>query len=72
MGIDKGEKFKNDVFVDYPYEQVKFRWDCRESKIFKRFYGMQEIKEPVPHDNRLYNEALMWGQEIDQQSYNSD
>ena len=72
MGIDKGAKFASgDVYVDYPFEEVKFRWDCKEKKIYMKFYGRQEDPLPVPHDNRLYNDALMWGAEIDRARYDA-
>lgn len=72
MGINKGAKFANDVFVDYPFEEVKFRWDHFHKKIYRRFYGKQECTEPVPHDNRLFNDALLYGDEIDRQAYERD
>ncbi|MCW8901492.1 MAG: hypothetical protein OQK95_12540 [Gammaproteobacteria bacterium] len=70
MGISKGEKFaKQDVYVDYAFEDVMFRWDHKRSKIFVKFYGELENKELVPHDNRLFNDALLYGEEITREQY---
>ncbi|MNF41444.1 hypothetical protein D3C76_618170 [compost metagenome] len=71
MAIEKGERFVNeDIFVDYPYEEVTYRWDHLSKQAFVRFYGNEESSQPVPHDNRLFNEALRFGEEITRQDYN--
>lgn len=70
MGVNKGARFAaGDVFVDYPFEEVRFRWDCREGNIYRKFYGKQEDPNPVSHDNRLFNDALRFGDEIDRSEY---
>lgn len=70
MGIEKGERFdQQDIYVDYDFENVMFRWDCMEKKIYRKFYGKQESSEPVPHDNRLFNDALLYGSEISLTEY---
>ncbi len=69
MGINKGERFaRADVFVDYPFEEVMFRWDHAEGKVYRKFYGEREFG-PIPHDSNLYNEALRFGDEITQELY---
>ncbi|WP_263260611.1 hypothetical protein [Pseudomonas sp. RIT-PI-S] len=70
MGINKGERFElEDIFVSYPYEEVMYRWDHRSKKVFVRFYGASESSHTVPYDNRLFNEALCFGDEITQEEY---
>lgn len=69
MGITKGEMFDRDVFIDYPYETVMFRWDSTHSKIYRKFYGQMEHIVPIPHDDHLYNEALRFGDEISEEKY---
>lgn len=70
MGINKGERFnREDVFVDYPYETVMFRWDFKEKKIYRKFYGEAESIESVPHENKLFNESLRFGDEITATEY---
>jgi len=55
MGIQKGETFVGrDVFVDYSFEEVMFRWDHVNKLIYRKFYGSPEGAEPVPHDNKLF------------------
>jgi hypothetical protein len=71
MAIAKGGRFSNeDIFIDYSYEEVTYRWDHHSKLIFVRFYGNEESSQPVPHDNRLFNEALCCGEDITRQDYN--
>jgi hypothetical protein len=70
MPINKGEIFeKRDVYIDYPFEKVMYRWDHVAKKIYVCFYGSRESSGPVPHDNRLFNDALLNGDEITRQQY---
>ncbi len=70
MGIGKGPWFaERDIFVDYPFEEVMFRWDHVAEEIYRRFYGQPEDVEPIPHDNRLFNDALRFGDEITRERY---
>lgn len=70
MGVSKGEQFaQRDIYVDYPFEGVMFRWDHVARKIFVRFYGKNEHAEAVPHDQRLFNDALLYGDEITAEQY---
>lgn len=41
---------------------------CGE-KIYMRFYGEEEKLTPVHHDNRLFNDALLFGDEISRDQY---
>jgi hypothetical protein len=70
MATPKGERFANeDIFVDYPYEEVTYRWDHHSKQVYVCFYGDEESIQPVPHDNRLFNEALRFGEEITRLDY---
>ena len=70
MGISKGAVFRErDVYVDYPFESVMFRWDKELKLIFRKFYQEPEEVIPIPDDNRLYNEALNFGDEISLDEY---
>lgn len=70
MPINKGSRFnERDIFIDYSFEEVMFRWDYLRRQIFRKFYGEPEGSEPVPHDNRLFNDALLYGDEIPRAKY---
>lgn len=70
MPINKGQRFReSDIFIDYPFEEVMFRWECNLEKIYRKFYGSDEEIESIPHDNNLYNEALRFGDEITYDKY---
>jgi hypothetical protein len=70
MAIDKGENIsQKDIYIDYPFEGVMYRWDHKTEKVYVKFYGKKEKADPVPHDNRLFNDALLSGIEITQEEY---
>lgn len=58
-----------DVFIDYEFEEVTYRWDHLGKKIYVKFYGAQERAKPVAPDHRLYREALCSGREITREQY---
>lgn len=73
MGINKGERFdQEDIYVDYEFERVMFRYEHKGKKIYRKFYGEQEEAQPVPFDNRLFNDALLYGIEITLEEYNNN
>jgi len=70
MPVEKGERFaKQDIYIDYPFEDVMYRWDHQARQVFVRFYGKPEAATPVPSANRLFNDALLYGEEISAQQY---
>jgi len=73
MPINKGKIFADrDVYINYPFEEVMFRWDHIEQKVYIRFYGKAERRDPILHDSRLFNEALLSGNEISREEYEAD
>ncbi|WP_434777396.1 hypothetical protein [Neisseria sp. Ec49-e6-T10] len=70
MGIEKGQRFnEEDIYIDYPFEEVMFRWDHSIKKVFHKFYGKDEIEQPIEQSNKLLNEALLFGDEISEEQY---
>ncbi len=59
-----------DVYLDYPSEDVKFRYEKESNKVFRRFYGQPE-KEILP-SSELYNEAISAGTQITKEKYYED
>ena len=59
-----------DVYLDYPYESAKFRFEKESGKVFRRFYGQPE-KEILP-SSELYNEAISAGTQITREKYYED
>jgi hypothetical protein len=68
MGIPNEEFRKRDIYIDYDYEFVMFRYEHSTRRFFRKFYGKSEEKE-VPYDNRLLNDAILGGDEIDERTY---
>ena len=45
-----------DVYIDFPFERVKFRFEHATRKVYRRFYG--EPEDEIPHNSNLYHEAI--------------
>ncbi len=61
---------KGDVYIDYPYEDVKFRYENATNKVYRRWYGEPEMEIPMSSD--LYNEAHSGGWQISREEYFRD
>ena len=68
MGVPNERFRQGDVFIDYDFEEVMFRYDHRTQRFFRRFYG-ESKEDEVPHDNRLLNDAMQFGDETDANTY---
>lgn len=70
MAVKTGEHiFLNDVYIDYPYEEVMFRSVKANGGIYRKFYGEKESAEKISESNRLFNDALLMGDEITKDEY---
>ncbi len=56
-----------DVYIDYPFEDVMFRWEHQTGKVFGKFYGQPERE--IERSSRLFHEAISAGQEISAHQY---
>ncbi len=61
---------KGDVYIDFPYEKAKFRFEKDTRKVYRRFYGKPE--DEIPHSSNLYNEAISAGEQITREDYFQD
>ncbi len=61
---------QGDVYIDFPYEDAKFRYERATGRVFRRFYGKDE-KEIQP-DSKLYHEAISAGRQISREEYFGD
>ena len=69
MGMSKADFFADhDVFILYDFEDVMFRWDAEERKIFRRFRN-DDGEQEVSHDNKLFNDATLYGDVITKEQY---
>jgi hypothetical protein len=59
-----------DVYIDFPYEDVKFRFEKRTRKVYGRFYGKPEHE--IDPKSVLYHEAISAGTLITREEYFSD
>lgn len=46
-----------------------FRIEFKIGLIFRRFYNEEESNEPIPHSSKLFNDAFLYGNEIDKEQY---
>jgi hypothetical protein len=68
MGVAIERFQQGDVFIDYDFEDVLFRFDAASRRYFRKFYG-EPSEHEVPHDNRLLNDAIRFGTETDRTIY---
>ena len=61
---------KGDIYMDYPFEDMKFRFDKASNKVFVRFYGKPEVE--IDQSNEHFNEAISAGKVITKEQYLSD
>jgi len=65
------ERFKNeDIYLDYDFEDVMFRYEHTTKNIYRKFYEEEESSEIIHHSNRLFCDALLNGDEITEEQYN--
>ncbi len=50
---------RGDVFIDFPYEDAMFRFEFRSGRIFRKFYGEEEVE--IARDSKLFHEAISAG-----------
>ena len=58
---------RGDVFLDYPFEDVKFRYEKKTGKVFRRFYGQPDRE--VSFSSNLFRDALSAGKQISREEY---
>jgi hypothetical protein len=61
---------KGDVYIDYAFEDAKFRYDKRTGQVFRRFYGQREVE--IRPNSDIYNQAILSGREITRDEYYAD
>ena len=67
----KSKDFRErDIYIDFPFESAKFRWDKDARKVYRRFYGEAEME--IPHDSKLWTEAVIAGRLIAREEYERD
>jgi len=57
------------IYIDYPFEEVMFRRMSINGSIHRKFYGEFESNELIHSNNKLYNDALLFGMEITKKIY---
>jgi hypothetical protein len=61
---------RGDVYIDFPYESVKFRFEKKTRKVFGRFYGQAEAE--IDRSSALYHDAISAGTLITEEEYYRD
>ncbi len=59
-----------DVYIDFPYEDAKFRYEKKTGKVYRRFYG--EAEKEIEPSSKLYHEAISAGNQITREEYYRD
>jgi hypothetical protein len=58
VGVFSSAFRDGDVFIDFPYEEVMFRFEKSTGKVYRKFYG-SSYEDEVPRDLKLYGDARM-------------
>lgn len=61
---------RGDVYLAYPFEDMRFRYEKSTDRIFSRYLNDKEVE--VPHSDRLFNDAISAGKVISRDEYSSD
>lgn len=61
---------QGDVYLDYPFEELKFRFEHATGKVFARFYGKPEYQ--IEHSSQLFHDAISAGRTIKPEEYFAD
>lgn len=61
---------ERDIYIDFPYERAKFRWEKDTEKAYRRFYGEEEVE--IPQTSNLFEQAIQAGKLIDRADYYRD
>lgn len=69
MSIDLLAFTKGTVFIDYPFEEVKFHY--ANGRVYRKFYGEQKETE-IPPSSTLFHDAIASGQEISGTEYKGE
>ncbi len=57
----------HDVYIDYPFEDAMFYYQCRTGKVFRKFYGEAEVEIDFTSD--LFHQAISAGEQIAAEQY---
>lgn len=57
-------------YLDLPDEEVKFRYDEKSDKVYRRFYGEEE--DEIKSSSDLYNQAICFNKIITREEYFRD
>ncbi len=57
------------IYIDYDFEEVMYRWEHKKGLVHVKFYREEESNRLVPQDNRLFNDALRFGDRISKAEY---
>jgi hypothetical protein len=70
MGVPSDRFEGRDVYIDYDFEDVMFRFEHRSKRFYRRFYG-DAHETQVPHASDLLNDAILMGEETDWKTYDA-
>lgn len=59
-----------DIYIDYPFEDAKFRYHKESRKVYRRFYGQAVVG--IKPSSKLYNDAICVGVQITPEEYLRD
>jgi len=61
---------KGDVYLNYSFEDVKFRYENKTGRVFRRFHGQPEVE--ASYTSNLFRDAMSSGTLITREEYYQD
>ena len=59
-----------DVYIDFPQEEVMFHYVRESSRVFRKFYD-DPAEDEVPYTSHLFAEAQIAGEQTTAEHYNN-
>jgi len=69
-GVSMDAFEQGDVYIDFPFERVKCRYDKARDRLYTRFYG--ETEHEVQWNDELFKAAIQNGTQITREDYFRD
>jgi hypothetical protein len=67
MAVQSDAFRAGDVYIDFPQEDVMFRYDKTSGKLYRRFNGEAEVE--IEHGSDLFAQARIYGTATTAQHY---
>lgn len=61
---------RGDVYIDFPQEEMMFRFDHASGKVYRKFYW-DTTEQMIAQTSSLFTESLSYGTPVTREHYNA-